>query len=228
VKGVVSEDGHLTCPWHGACFDTLNGAIENAPALDYLSAFHVEVRDDGAAYVRGQEEALKHGSRTPDLSVAIRSKEKVIVVGGGSGALGAVEGLREKGYTGQVTVISKEGYLPIDRTKLSKALIPDVSKITWRTSEFYEAAGIDFHLEKEVQFVDFGCKTLKTNDGDEYTYDKVIFATGGTPRKLPMQGFKTLGNVFVLRGMGDVKAILNAVGENGKKVVIIGTPHSSS
>jgi NADPH-dependent glutamate synthase beta subunit-like oxidoreductase len=226
VKGVVSEDGHVTCPWHGACFDTLDGSIENAPALDYISAFHVEARD-GSVYVRGDEAALKHGSRTPDLSVALRSGEKVIVVGGGSGALGAVEGLREKGYTGQVTVISKEGYLPIDRTKLSKALIPDVNKVTWRTTEFYNAAGIDFHLEKEVQSVDFGCKTLKTKDGEEHSYDKVIFATGGTPRRLPMQGFKTLGNVFVLRDMNDVKAILNAVGDNGKKVVIIGAPPSS-
>ena len=33
----------------------------------------------------------------------------------GSGALGALEELREKGFKGKITVLSKEAYLPIDR-----------------------------------------------------------------------------------------------------------------
>ena len=41
----------------------------------------------------------------------------------GSGALGAMEGLRAGGYTGHMTVISREGMQPIDRTKLSKACL---------------------------------------------------------------------------------------------------------
>jgi hypothetical protein len=222
VKGVVADDGRITCPWHGACFDTTNGSVENAPALDPLTAFHVEERD-GAIYVRGDEATLKAGKRIPNISVTARSGERVIVVGGGSGAMGAIEGMREKGYTGQVTVLSKESYLPIDRTKLSKALIPDVAKIQWREAEFYKAAGIEFHLEKEVESVDFAGHKLKTKDGEEYEYDKVIFATGGTPKRLPMEGFQKLGNVLVLRDIGDVQQILKATGDNGKKIVVIGS-----
>jgi hypothetical protein len=37
----------------------------------------------------------------------------------GSGALGAIEGLREKGFKGKITVLSKEAYLPIDRVGTS-------------------------------------------------------------------------------------------------------------
>ncbi|KAA8904562.1 hypothetical protein FN846DRAFT_779545 [Sphaerosporella brunnea] len=222
VKGVLSADGRLTCPWHGACFSTADGCVENAPALDYLSSFHVEERD-GAVYVRGDEAALKAGSRVPDVTVSVRSNERVVIVGGGSGALGAIEGLREKGYSGQITVVSKEEYYPIDRTKLSKALIPDLKKITWRDSDFYKAAAVDFHLGKSVKSVDFAAKKLLGENGEEWVYDKVIFATGGTPKRLPMTGFKTLGNVFTLRGMDDVNAILKALGDDGKKVVIIGS-----
>lgn len=40
-----------------------------------------------------------------------------------------------------------------------------------------------------------------------------------------MEGFKTLGNVFVLRGVDDVQGILKATGENGKKIVVIGEFH---
>lgn len=50
----------------------------------------------------------------------------------------------------------------------------------------------------------------------------MIFATGGTPRSLPMDGFKKLDNIFVLRGINDVQRILEQAGE-GKKAVIIGS-----
>jgi len=222
VKGVISDDGRITCPWHGACFDTTNGSVENAPALDHLTAFHVTVRD-GAVYVRGDEETLKAGRRAPNIACSPRASEKVVIVGGGSGAMGAIEGIREKGYKGQVTVLSKEAYLPIDRTKLSKALIADLAKVQWRDAEFYKSAGIEFHLEKEVESVDFTGHKVKTKDGEEFEYTKAIFATGGTPKRLPMEGFKTLGNVFVLRGIDDVERILKAAGDHNKKIVVIGS-----
>lgn len=72
-----------------------------------------------------------------------------IAVGGGSGTIGAIEGLRAGGFSGPITVITKEGYLPIDRTKLSKALLTDVSKAQWRDAEFFKEASIDF-VEDEV------------------------------------------------------------------------------
>jgi NADPH-dependent 2,4-dienoyl-CoA reductase/sulfur reductase-like enzyme len=105
---------------------------------------------------------------------------------------------------------------------LSKALIADVSKIQLRSEEFYKESGVEFHLGVEVETVDFINHKLKTKDGKEWEYNKVIFATGGTPKRLPMTGFQTLGNVFDLRGVDDVRKILAAIGENRKKIVVIG------
>ena len=34
VKGVLAEDGRVTCPYHGACFNVASGDIEDAPGLD--------------------------------------------------------------------------------------------------------------------------------------------------------------------------------------------------
>ena len=137
--------------------------------------------------------------------------------------MGAIEGLREKGYTGQVTVLSKETYLPIDRTKLSKALIADPAKVLWRPEEFYRAAGVDFQLGQEAASVDFAAHTVTTKDGKSWPYTKVIFATGGTPRRLPMPGFKSLGNIFTLRSIDDVQEIVKVAGtDGGKKIVVIG------
>jgi NADPH-dependent 2,4-dienoyl-CoA reductase/sulfur reductase-like enzyme len=133
-----------------------------------------------------------------------------------------VQALRENNFKGHVQVISREGYYPIDRTKLSKALIPDADKLLWRKKEWYADAGIDFSFD-EVTAVDFEGKSVSTKSGDSHSYTKLILASGGTPRKLPLAGFKDLSNIFVLRTVNDVQDILSAVGDKGKNIVIVGS-----
>lgn len=140
----------------------------------------------------------------------------------GSGAFGAVQKLRELGFKGSITIISNEGYLPIDRTKLSKALIADASKVALRTEDFYSSADIAF-VQDTATAVDFEKRSVATKSGSTYPYTKLILATGGTPKRLPLPGFKELSNIFVLRYVQDVQAILEAVGDKGKKIVIVGS-----
>ena len=120
-------------------------------------------------------------------------------------------------------MISREPNLPLDRTKLSKALIAEPSKLEWRAKSWYDEAGIET-LQDEVTSVDFDKKTVSTKSGKSTSYTKLILATGGTPKKLPLPGFKDLENVFLLRTVPDVQAILAAVGEDKKKnIVVIGS-----
>lgn len=57
--------------------------------------------------------------------------------------MGAVQALREQGFKGAITIISSEPNLPIDRTKLSKALIADKSKIELRPQDWYKSSSIE-------------------------------------------------------------------------------------
>ena len=99
----------------------------------------------------------------------------------------------------------------------------DVSKVAWRSQDFYKESSIDI-IEDEVYKVDFAAKIVSTTSGTIYDYTKLVLATGGTPRWLPLPGLKgDLGNVFVLRTIPDAQGILKAVGDNGKKIVIIGS-----
>lgn len=125
------------------------------------------------------------------------------------------------GFPGQITVITNEG-LPIDRPKLSKALITDASKIYLQPEQWYSEGSIEFQSDTVVS-VDFDAKSVKTKSGKSFPYTKLILATGGTPRQLPLPGFKDLSNIFVLRKVSDVQAIMNAVGDKGKKIVIVGS-----
>ena len=136
--------------------------------------------------------------------------------------MGLIEGLREYGYTGALTVISNEGYLPIDRTKLSKALIADSDKVAWRDKAWFDSGAVEW-VDGEVNNVDFSGRSVTTSTDDTYPYTKLVLATGGTPVKLPLQGFKVLDNIFTLRSIHDTKKIVNAIGDKGKKIVIVGS-----
>ncbi|PYH90366.1 AIF-like mitochondrial oxidoreductase [Aspergillus ellipticus CBS 707.79] len=220
--GVVAPDGRITCPWHGACFNVVSGDVEDAPAPNALTKFEV-FEKNGAVYINAEEADIKVAHRNPAIKCSASREEKLVVVGGGSGAFGVVQAIRDLKYKGAVTVISSEPNLIIDRTKLSKALVADASKIQWRPEEWYKEASIDV-AHDDVTGVDFGKKTVATKSGKSYPYTKLVLATGGVPRTLPLEGFKDLGNIFVLRTIPDVQAIHQALGEQkNKKIVVIGS-----
>lgn len=207
-----------------ACFNAKTGDVEDAPALDSLPVFKVTERD-GAVYITGEESAIKGSRRKPNFKCNAAGdgpQEKILVVGGGSGSLGLVEGLRENGYTGPLTIISNEGHLPIDRTKLSKALMTDPDKLAWRDKAWFESGAVEW-VDGEVTDVDFSERSVGTKNGGKYAYTKLILATGGTPKLLPLQGFKVLENIFTLRSVHDTKKIVDAIGDKNKKIVVVGS-----
>ncbi|KAH7339741.1 flavoprotein [Rhizoctonia solani] len=225
AKGVLTKDGRVVCPWHGACFQVCSGDIEDAPAPDALHAFKAEIKDGKIVVTANPEHTTKDGkSRPPKLaSINASSNEPgVVIVGGGSGGLFTVESLREHGYQGPITLISKEEYAPIDRTKLSKALITDPSKIEFRKPEVLkERYGVNFRSGTIVTGLDPASKTVTLSNGETIKYANVVLAPGATPRRLPIEGGE-LGNVLTLRTIGNAKEIDNVLKE-GKRIAFVGS-----
>lgn len=133
VKGVLTGDGRITCPWHGgmssrspffisswlerrcancflfgtACFKAGNGDVENAPAIDALPSYNIEEKN-GAVYITGDAETIKSSRRKPNIRISgVAGQEKVVIVGHGSGGNATLEALREGGYRGSITVIGR-------------------------------------------------------------------------------------------------------------------------
>ena len=106
----------------------------------------------------------------------------------------------------------------------------DESKLAWRTPEFYKEASIDI-VNDEATGVDLSSKTVSTKSGKKFEFTKLVLATGGTPRSLPLPGLKKgeLKNVFLLRGLPNAQEIVNALNDGGsdnpspKKVVVVGS-----
>ena len=205
-----------------ACFKASNGDIENAPAIDSLPSFEISEKN-GSVYITGEEQSIKGSRRKPNVKISGASgPEKVVVVGLGSGGLTTIEALRESGFKGSITVIGSEPYLPIDRTKLSKALIDDPKKIALRDEAWFSEGGINV-VQDEVSKIDFSSKKVSTKSGSSFPYTKLVLATGGSPKNLPLPGFKELDNIFMLRTIPHVQQIVKAIGDKRKKIVVIGS-----
>ncbi|KAF8842076.1 FAD/NAD(P)-binding domain-containing protein [Paxillus ammoniavirescens] len=226
AKGVLTADGRVVCPWHGACFNVCTGDIEDAPAPAAIHSFKTRVKD-GKVYVTADpSQTLKSNmTRTPTLLTAdIPSTGKgLVIVGGGGGTFHAIDSLREHGYTGNITVLSKEMHAPIDRPKLSKALITDPSKLEWRTAADLKIKyGTTLRFGVTVTSIDTSSKQVVVDGGKEsVAYDKLILAMGGTPRRLPIDG-ADLDNVYTFRGIEDSKKV-DAAAQEGKRMVVIGS-----
>ena len=83
-------------------------------------------------------------------------------------------------------MIGNENDLPYTRPPLSKGI--------WKGSSFKKVwlgtdkLNIEFHLGCQVTVLNPALKSLRDNHGDEYTYDKLLLATGGSPMRLPFGG----------------------------------------
>jgi len=221
----------VTCPWHSACFDVKTGDIEDGPGRDAIHCFRAVLSEDKAKItVTAPIEKTKKSNkeRMPFLrskynaSEAASAGKGVVIVGGGAGGLSVAEALREYGYAGPVTLFSKENNAPIDRTKLSKSLMDDASKLEWRSSSVLkDTFGVTLRLGTEITAVDTASKTVTVDGGEVVGYEKLVLAPGSWPSRLPIPG-ADLENVFTLRNVDDTKK-MQGLKSKGKDIVFVGS-----
>jgi 3-phenylpropionate/trans-cinnamate dioxygenase ferredoxin reductase subunit len=135
----------------------------------------------------------------------IVSIERVVVVGAGLAGLRAIEGLRARGYPGQVTLLGAEDRPPYDRPPLSKKLMTGELDDTSLRADF-GALQVDFRPGESATALEPGHPAgglVRTGRG-EYHYDGLILATGAEPVTLPGPGrqrvLRSLDQALELRG----------------------------
>jgi NADPH-dependent 2,4-dienoyl-CoA reductase/sulfur reductase-like enzyme len=113
-------------------------------------------------------------------------KVNYLVVGGGMAADAAVKGIRELDPQGSILMISSDENPPYNRPPLSKALWKGkpVDSI-WRQPT--DDKNYHLILGWTITAIDADQKTVTDDQGLSYGYDKLLLATGGSPRKLPFE-----------------------------------------
>lgn len=140
-----------------------------------------------------------------------------VIVGGGMAADSAIQGIRSVDESGSIALIGAENFPPYDRPPLTKALWTGKKTLDklWRQTT---SRGADLYLNARVVSVDPAAKVVVDDQGVEYEYDKLLLATGGTPRELPFGK----GLIRYYRTMADYQALREQADKGGKFAVIGG------
>ncbi|XP_043924250.1 apoptosis-inducing factor 3 isoform X2 [Protopterus annectens] len=223
VKGVLSG-GRIRCPWHGACFNITTGDIEDFPGLDSLPKFQTRVEKD-KVIIRASKQALHSQRRTKIMARCIALSNyphnitNVLIVGAGPAGLVCAETLRQEGFSDRILICTMEKHLPYDRPRLSKAMDYQAEQIFLRTQDFFHNYDIELLTEAEVVSVDIKNKTAMMKDGFKLEFNRLLVATGSSPKYLSCKG-NDLENVFCVRTPEDANHILKAA--SNRNAVIVG------
>lgn len=127
----------------------------------------------------------------------------------------AVQGIRDFDSEGSIGLVSAEPDAPYDRPPLTKGLWKDKSLDSiWRkTAEFK----VEMHLGRWIQGIDLWRRQLTDHEAVTYTFDKLLLATGGHPRRLSFGG----KHILYYRTVEDYRR-LRARAETGRRFAVIG------
>jgi 3-phenylpropionate/trans-cinnamate dioxygenase ferredoxin reductase component len=140
---------------------------------------------------------------------------KYLIIGAGMTADAAVRGIRELDPDGSIGLIGIEDEPPYDRPPLTKALWKGkpLEKI-WRDTASLD---VELNLGRRVTSLDANTLTARDKDGESYTGQKILLATGGKPKRFEFGD----GQIIYYRNLHDYRS-LRQMCENGKKFAVIG------
>jgi 3-phenylpropionate/trans-cinnamate dioxygenase ferredoxin reductase component len=127
-----------------------------------------------------------------------------LLVGGGMTADAAAHAIHDVDPNGRIGLLGAEPHPPYNRPPLSKALWKgEPEESIWRNTE---ATGAALQLGRRAVGIDASAKTVTDDRGTIHGYKKLLLATGGTPRRLPLRSeqviyFRTYDDYKRLRGL---------------------------
>jgi len=147
----------------------------------------------------------------------------ILIVGAGHGGAQAALVLRQQGFAGSIAIVGDEPDIPYERPPLSKEYLAgdkSFERILIRPPAFWEERDIPILTGRRVTAVDPAAKTATLAGGEAIGYGRLIWATGGSPRMLPVDGHD-LDGVHVVRTRADADAMMGAL-KTTTNVVVVG------
>ena len=151
------------------------------------------------------------------------AQDAFVIVGASLAGAKAAEALRTGGFVGRVVLLGEEAERPYERPPLSKDYLQGKSEkedIYVHPDGWYAAHDIELRLNDRVAAIDRVAHQVIAQDGENVGYDKLLMATGSSPRRLRVPGSE-LNGVLYLRDLQDCKTI-KAAFSTAKRVAIIG------
>ncbi|MDX2675074.1 NAD(P)/FAD-dependent oxidoreductase [Streptomyces soliscabiei] len=146
----------------------------------------------------------------------------VLIIGASVAGVRTAQALRRRGFQERITLLGEEPHQPYDKPALSKEVLAahlPGEPPSLLTQEQADELGIDLLLGTKAVGLDPGGRRVLTDSGERLPFDRLVVATGVTPRTLP--DMEALDGIHTLRTIDDALA-LRAELDRGPRVVVIG------
>ncbi|WP_341228958.1 NAD(P)/FAD-dependent oxidoreductase [Nocardioides salarius] len=148
------------------------------------------------------------------------SARNIVIIGGGQASAVATRTLRRRGYDAGITIVGDEAERPYQRPPLSKEYLTaaDESGLFLLPEDWTEAHDVDLRTGVRATKISAADGSVLLEDGTMLPADRVLLATGGSPRRLP----DTHGDrILYLRTKADAARLREHV-RPGARVIVIG------
>ena len=151
--------------------------------------------------------------------------QNFIIIGGGLAGASAAEELRKQGFDGTIQLIGKEAHAPYILPPLSKGYLngsEGLDAVYVHPYEWYAQNTIELLTGTKVFGVNAAAHEITVSGGKPRHYDKLLIATGSSPRLLTIDGAE-LGGVHYLRTLDDSVALQKEIRGGGRNLVLVGS-----
>ena len=149
--------------------------------------------------------------------------EHLVIVGAGQSAIQCITSLRKEDYPGLITLVGEEEHLPYQRPPLSKGFLEDTvsnERLYFKKLEFFIENKVQLKLGTKAEEIDIENNNIHLSDNTKLSFDKLVFATGSSVRKLDFPG-KDLNSIHYLRGLDDALSIKKDL-QTRQNIVVVG------
>jgi len=149
------------------------------------------------------------------------SSRKILIIGGGAAGFSAAKAASAQDPEAKITMFSEDSRLPYYRLRLCEYIgrKAEYDKLEISNEEWFEKNGIRVVLSSKVTAIDTEARKITAN-GNEYSFDSLVIATGSTPIMPPFEG-RELTGVHSIWTWDDIAAINRSL-LNAKKAAVIG------
>ncbi len=147
----------------------------------------------------------------------------VLIVGAGHGGAQTAIALRQNKFAGSILMVGDETDPPYERPPLSKDYLMgerSFERLLIRPLAFWAERDIGMVLGVRVRSVDAAAKRVTLDDDRVIAYGSLVWATGGTARRLTCEGHDLRG-VHTVRSRADVDRMIAELPQV-ERVVVIG------
>ena len=149
--------------------------------------------------------------------------KRYVIIGNGTAAVGAIEGIRSVDREGYITVISDENHHVYSRPLISYYLEgkTDLERMKYRGGDFYVKNGVELMAGKRAESIDPDQKTVTLEGGEVVQYDSLCVAAGSRPFVPPMDGLDNVEKKFGFMKLDDALSLEKTL-DKESRVLIVG------